>query len=113
MATIYESTQALTIVQDLTGKHVYVYRDQAVDAATCNPDDLKRLVAEGFLVKKADAAQDTGSASGNIKDIVAEVGDDVEKAKAALAAETGEGGESRPTLVKKLEAIIAAGGSGS
>jgi hypothetical protein len=36
------------------------------------------------------------------------VGDDKDRAAAALAAETAEGGKNRATLVSRLEAVIAA-----
>jgi hypothetical protein len=67
------------------------------------PEDVRAEVAPETVAK------DEGPKAGSVEFIVAEVGDDVEKAKAALAAETGEGGKSRPGLVKKLQAVIDAG----
>lgn len=47
-----------------------------------------------------------------VDEVLTRVGDDPEAAKAALEAETGEGGKNRSSLVSKLEAI-ASGGDGS
>lgn len=66
------------------------------------PEDVRAEIAPEAVVRSEPTP---GSADA----IVAEVGDDIEKAKAALAAETGDGGKNRSGLVKKLEAIIAKG----
>lgn len=84
---------------------------------------LDNLRALGFVEKtKApaapakpadDKAPTAPSEPTAVKDILAAVGDDVEKAKAALAAEyEAKGPDARTTLVGPLEAIINAAASG-
>lgn len=71
------------------------------------PEDVRSEVAPETVSQTADGEPKPGTAEA----ILAEVGDDVDKAKAALEAETGEGGKNRVGLVKKLQTIIDGGAS--
>lgn len=84
---------------------------------------LDNLRALGFVEKTkapaaptksaADKAPTTPSEPTTVKDILAAVGDDAEKAKAALAAEyEAKGSDARSSLVTPLEAIINADANG-
>lgn len=75
------------------------------------PDDalstaVDRLVAARVLAEPEPVDPPADPKPATIKTILAEVGDDLEKAQAALDAE--KSGENRSTLIKELEAIIAA-----
>ena len=106
MAKNYIGKAPLTMARTTEGGYVYVYEGAPVPANT-DADDLKRLVDEGFLEedKDAPAPAPAPEKSDKIDDILAEVGDDKEKAAAALEAE--KAGKNRSTLVTKLEAIIS------
>lgn len=85
---------------------------QQVGAEIVNEDGSKTVVSEnsgsdpeksdtGPVVLNVDVPEST------IKDVMAEVGDDPAKARAALEAEQNRpSGEARPTLVEKLTEII-------
>lgn len=82
--------------------------------------DLDNLVSFGAIAGATLApatpenAEDNGPKPGTAEYILAEVGDDPTKAKAALDAEVADKGDkARKTLVKDLEAVIAKGGQGS
>lgn len=64
------------------------------------PEDVRADVAPTTVAK------DEGPKPGSIEAILAEVGDDADKATAALEAEVGEGGKNRAGLVKKLQGVI-------
>lgn len=69
--------------------------------------DARRLV-KADAVEPVEDEESTGPRPGSVEAILAEVGDDVEKAKAALAAEVeAKGDKARKGLVASLEALIA------
>lgn len=72
------------------------------------PDDVRAEVAPSTVSATGGDKEPTA------KEIADSVGDDPAKAKAALEAEQARGDDARSTLVKKLEAVIAAaeGGQG-
>lgn len=71
------------------------------------PSDVDRLVAAGVITPDP-VIPPTGTGQvPTVDDVLAAVGDDVDKAKAALAVETGPDGRNRKTLVEPLQAIIA------
>lgn len=76
-----------------------------------DPDDLKRLVDEGFLVKvsgkAAKAEEPADSKPTKVDDIVAAVGDDKVLAQEYLDAENAAE-KPRVSLVEKLQAVIDA-----
>ena len=120
MATTYISKAPLTYVRLKGGSAVHVHKGGHVPASA-DPEDVKRLVKEGFLEEVTlEESGDDDSGDGDsgrparVRDVLAEVGDDPEKAAAALEVE--KAGENRPTLVSKLEEIVAksadAGGGG-
>lgn len=105
------STSALTIARNKAGQHVYLYKDQTVDSAALDAEDVKRLKDEGFLADYTgagadDAAEAADPAAGNVKDVLAAVGTDKAKAQAALDAEKAKGDDARGSLVDKLQAIV-------
>lgn len=65
------------------------------------PEDVRAEVAPETV-----SQEPTGP--GKVADIKKDVGDDVEKARAALKAEQDLGDDARPSLVKHLEDLIAA-----
>lgn len=69
-----------------------------------NDERCKELVEEKMLevVKAAEPSGD-GAGSGTVDEVLAEVGDDPEKAKAAIESE--KAGKNRSTLLSKLEGI--------
>ena len=111
--TAHRSIAALTVVRLESGQRVNVHKGGFVPSSA-DADDVKRLVKEGYLEKVTledpEPAAETEEL-GKIKDVLAEVGDDPEKAAAALEAE--KAGQNRPTLVAKLEEIATTPQSGS
>ena len=69
------------------------------------PDDVRAEVAPETVPQEP-------SGPGKVADIKKDVGDDVDKAKAALATEQELGDDARPSLVKHLEDVIAKGDAG-
>lgn len=70
------------------------------------PIEVETELAERLLAQEANWAEaDLGAAT--IKDVLAEVGDDVSRAQQALALEQAKGADARKTLIEKLDAIIA------
>lgn len=71
------------------------------------PDDVRAEVAP-------EAVSQEPSGPGKVADIKKAVGEDIDKAKAALEAEQQLGDDARPSLVKHLEDLIASksGGQG-
>lgn len=88
--------------------------------------DVERLLAEGFLevvdlyeepdteegddeepdTEEEPDAEDSGAGkAATIKEILAEVGDDPDKATAAMQAELGRGADARSTLIVALDKI--------
>jgi hypothetical protein len=82
------------------------------DVVDLNVEDARRLVKAG-AVEPIEAKEPPSPTPGSVKSILEGIGDDAEKAKAALEQETGEGGENRASLVKKLEAIVAKAAGGT
>jgi hypothetical protein len=86
----------VTLEIALDGRSVPTSRDKPGKV----PDDIgKRLV-------KSPVWEAVGDADPTIEEVVASVGQDKEKAAAALAAEQAKGDGARKTLVRKLEAVI-------
>lgn len=72
-----------------------------------NDERCEQLADEGMLEKvKAEKPADSDTKSNKVEDVLAEVGDDKEKAAAALAAEQAKGDKARKTLVEPLESIL-------
>jgi hypothetical protein len=105
------------------GKHVVVWpkvkvtvgeKRVVVERGNLVPDgvsavDLENLTSFGAIagVTVPDAAVDSDSKPAKVEDILAEVGDDKEKAQAALDSEQGQT-KPRKSLVEKLQAVLAA-----
>lgn len=71
------------------------------------PIEVETELAEQLLQQEGNWAEaDMGA--GTIKAVLAEVGDDPDRARQALALELAKGDGARRTLVEKLEAIIPA-----
>lgn len=108
----YKVTAPLVVVQndDGVGGDGYFYQD-AVIPDGFNDERCAQLVKDGMLEKvKADSGSDgDGGKEPSVKEILAEVGDDKEKAAVALAAEQeARGDKARKTLVESLQAVIDA-----
>lgn len=73
-----------------------------VEVAAPVVDSFDQPVAEKPI--EAPVTEEQGVPEGSIKEVLAWVGDDATKAQAALDAENA--GDTRTTLVSKLEAII-------
>ena len=101
----YKVTSPLVIVPnaDGTSGDGYFYKD-AVIPAGFNDKRANELVDEG-MVEKVKADSGTSEKSDKVDDILAEVGDDKDKAQAALDAENAKE-KPRATLVGKLEGIL-------
>ena len=69
------------------------------------PDDVRAEIAPETV-----SQEPTGP--GKVADIKKDVGEDIDKAKAALAVEQELGDDARPSLVKHLEDLIAKGDQG-
>lgn len=72
--------------------------------------DVERLLAEGFLevvdlYEEPDTEDSGAGKAATIKEILAEVGDDPDKATAAMQAELGRGADARSTLIEALDKI--------
>lgn len=112
MSKQYVGAEPLTMVRIGSGESatmVYVFAGAPVPDGA-DPDDVKRLVDEGFLVAQdADVdEQADDSKPASVSDILTEVGDDKAKATAALEQEQARGDAARKTLVEKLQAIAKA-----
>lgn len=108
----YKVISPLVIVPNADGVNGdgYFYKD-AVIPAGFNDKRCESLVKDGMLEKvKAEKAADPEPAKEpTVKEILDEVGDDKEKAAAALAAEQeARGDKARKTLVEPLQAVIDA-----
>lgn len=108
--TTYVSAVPLTMVRLVDGGYHNVFKDEPIAGTSVDPDNLKRLVRKGYLVEKtnSEASDDDGSKPASVKEILAEVGDDKDKAAEALAAEQGRGDDARSSLVGKLQAVLDA-----
>lgn len=67
-------------------------------------DDVPALDTRGRPLPARDRPKTSGSKSATVDEVLAAVGDDQEKAAAALAEETA--GKNRKTLVEALTAIV-------
>lgn len=70
------------------------------------PIEVDTEVAEQLLQQEGNWVE-TELGAATIKDVLAEVGDDSDRARQALALEQAKGADARKTLIEKLEAIIA------
>jgi hypothetical protein len=106
----FKVTAPLVIISNVDGKSGdwYGYVDALVPTGL-NDDRCEQLVKEGMMEKiKAPApAADSETKSDKVADILAEVGEDKDKAAAALEAEQAKGEKARKTLVDPLEALLA------
>lgn len=103
----YKVISAAAVVKDASGSMHHFYRD-AVISGGFNDARCDELVEEGFLEKVTVSDDDSGADKpAAVKDILAEVGDDKDKAQAALDAENASE-KPRTSLVAKLEAVLAA-----
>lgn len=105
----YKVTAPLVVIANADGKSGdwYGYEGALVPAGL-NDDRAKQLADEGMLEKvKAEKAADPDSKPATVDDILAEVGDDKEKAAAALEAENASD-KPRVSLVGKLQAVLDA-----
>lgn len=107
----YTVTVPLAIVRDDKGVSHHFYEGGVV---SFDSDHVNDLVKDGALVK-GDAKSDSKGADApaedkpaKVADILAEVGDDKEKAAAALATENARGDAARSTLTEKLQSVIDA-----
>lgn len=104
----------LTVVRLADGSRANVHRGGVVPS-TADPKDVARLVEEGYLAKAtpepAPEPDESAGKPATIDEVMTEVGDDPEKARAALEVEQARGEAARSTLIGKLEAVIAAGDS--
>lgn len=93
------------------GKSVIVNKGEGVPDGV-SAVDLDNLVSFGAIagvtgLPETDAPADDDGKEPTVKEILADVGDDPEKAKAALAAEQeARGDKARKTLVDPLQAVI-------
>lgn len=78
--------------------------DEAVAGRPPDGDDP----GEGLLAQTGNFVEADMSAA-TVADVLAGVGEDPDRAAAALAAEQAKGGRSRKSLIDKLEALVAAG----
>lgn len=108
----YKVTAPLVIVRDEGGASHHFYEGGVVPASGFDKDHVKMLVDDGMLEKvkeeKAPAASPDANKGPSVDDILKDVGDDKEKAAAALEQENARGDAARSTLVKKLQAVIDA-----
>lgn len=108
MAKRIIGAEALTVVRLQGGSRTNVHKGQPVPASA-DPDDVKRLLKEKYLAEVDDTdAAEPESKEPTVKEILAEVGDDKEKAAAALEAEQAKGDKARSSLVEKLQAVVDA-----
>lgn len=100
----YKVVATAAVIPDEKGSFHHFY-EGAVLPDSLDQGRVKQLAEEGVLEKvKAAKSEDSGPKPGTVEFILNEVGDDPEKAKAALEAEQAED-KPRSTLVEKLEAI--------
>ena len=78
--------------------------DEAVAGRAPQGDDP----GEGLLAQTANFVEADMSAS-TVAKVLESVGDDPDRATAALAAEQAKGDKARKSLIDKLEAIVASG----
>jgi len=97
-------------VKDTNGKDVIVgyYDGAVVTDDQVDAESLKHHLDSGMVEKVEDAPAEAPAEpkEPTAKEILDEVGDDRDKAAAALEAEQAKGDKARSTLVAKLEAIV-------
>lgn len=98
----YQVVAPLVILCGDDGVYRHLYQGAVVDAAVAK-DRLQQLAKDGMVVKQQDDG-DTKPAGDTVAEVLASVGEDREKAAAALAAENAKP-DPRPSLIKKLTAI--------
>lgn len=103
--TYPQKTVTLAWPYDVKGDGVGVKTHKPDTDVELDEHEANRLLLAGLARLPAVAVN--GEKPKPIKDVLAEVGDDPEKAAAALDAEKSS--EARPTLIVKLEAIVNAG----
>jgi len=91
------------------GVAVRGYYTEAVFEA--DEEAVKHLLRKG-MVEKFKEPKPEPAKEPSVKDILTEVGEDIEAARAALEAEQAKGDKARKSLVEGLEAIITAPPSG-
>jgi hypothetical protein len=102
----YKVTSPLVIVPNADGESSdgYFY-ENAVIPDGFNDERLDELAKDKMVEKvKAEKAEASSSGEPSVKEILAEVGEDKEKAATALEQE--KAGKNRKTLVEPLEAIL-------
>lgn len=115
MSQIIIGKAALTTVRLEGGRRANVPAGVPVPG-NAEEGDVERLLAEGFLevvdlyeepdTEEEPDAEDSGAGkAATIKEILAEVGDDPDKATAAMQAELGRGADARSTLIEALDKI--------
>lgn len=106
MAPNYTVTAPLVVVPDQSGSDRYLYKGAAVPA-DIDQEHIDRLAGDKLIEKTKDspAASTEAGKEPTVNEVLADVGDDPEKARAALEAEQAKGDKARSTLVEKLEAI--------
>lgn len=115
MSQIIIGKAALTTVRLEGGRRANVPAGVPVPG-NAEEGDVERLLAEGFLevvdlyeepdTEEEPDAEDSGAGkAATIKEILAEVGDDPDKATAAMQAELGRGAAARSTLIEALDKI--------
>lgn len=98
----YKVTAPLVIIPNADGLSGdwYGYVDALVPRGL-NDERCELLAKDGMLEKVPDGKSD------KVDDILAEVGEDKDKAAAALEVEKAKGEKARKTLVEPLEALLA------
>jgi hypothetical protein len=98
-----ETRETLVAEGDPRAAFLFATEGQEISRA----DAVRYGLVKPSKEEKAAEKVATTTAGGTVKDVLAEVGDDAEKATAALEAEQASE-KPRKSLVEKLEAIVAA-----
>lgn len=99
-------------VRDLNGAWVVMSFNAGAVVSNVELASLEHHLAKGMVElvddpqPEPDSQPEPGPADGKVKDILTEVGDDKDKAAAALEAEQAKGDAARPTLVEALQAVL-------
>lgn len=103
----YVVTAPLVVATREDGSHAYVYQGANLPGGLAE-GEAERLLDGDFVEESKAPADDDSEKGPSVKDVLADVGDDKEKAAAALEAENAKGDKARSSLVTKLEAIVNA-----
>lgn len=88
------------------GDHLWADDDSDVDPAAPAPAGGVTGQDPASVDRDGDGVSDGAAlVDGSVKTVLGRVGNDPAKAQAALAAETGDGGQNRTSLVSKLQAV--------